>query len=280
MKRFTVFGLCIVAAFAMSVLVAAGAQAKKVEHGEEVVESHNGPAHLGTSKGNIISSSAEGTGHLTSATSGTATTTFQGTESEIVGFAGVKCTNTGTAGEVKTELLAEETGWISKSKNEAGVDFKPASGSYLAQFECGALKVKVKRSVIGHVTPLNVDSADSKLDLTPNITGTANSPANFEGGPIDTLETEFSAFPGTEFESLQQQENINVHNHGNASVCKLKKGKEKCKPGQAEFNTIANPARPEFGRCDKLKGGKYGEANCATVAEPGKGKFEFVPVPG
>jgi hypothetical protein len=279
MKRFTILGLCAVVALAFSALLATGAQAKKSEKGELVLESKNGQSHLGTSKGNIVASDAEGGGHITTATSGTAETTFHGTESEIVGFAGVKCTNTGTAGEVKTEKLAEESGWIDKAKEEAGVDFKPASGLYLAKFECGALKVQVKDSVIGHVTPLNVMSADSKLDLIPNLTGTANSPEKFEGGSKDVLETEFSAFAGTEFESLQEQRNINVHNHGNLSVCKIKKGVEKCKPGQAEFNTVANPAQPEFGRCvKKKKTGAYSDANCATKVGTG-GNFEFNPVP-
>ena len=80
---------------------------------------------------------------------------------------------------MQTTLLTEETGWISKANNEAGVDFKPASGVYLAEFECGPLAVKVKDSVIGHVTPLNVSSLESKLDLVPNIKQNANSPESF-----------------------------------------------------------------------------------------------------
>lgn len=280
MKRFKVIGLCFVAAFAFSALAATGAQAKKSEHGELYVTSSGGEAHLGTEKGSIHSTTNNGTGHITTATGGTATSSFSGVEIEGTGL---KCNSAGkTGGVVETNLLAEETGWISKANNEAGVDFKPASGTYLAEFECeGGLAVKVKDSVIGHVTPLNVDSAASKLDLIPNATGKANSPEAFEGGSKDILETEFNSAPGSEFESLQQQENVQVKNHGTVTggACKLKKGVEKCKPGQAELNTLANSAQPEFGRCVKQKGGKFGEANCATLAAE-KGKFEFVPIPG
>jgi len=273
MKRFTVLGLCLIAAFALSVLVAASAQAK-TEHGELHVTSAGGEAHLGTEKGSITSTSNSGEGHLTSATGGTATSLFFGVEAAATK---TKCNSAGEPeGVVKTLLLSEETGWISKP-TEAGVDFKPASGIYLAEFECGPLAVKVKGSVIGHVTPLNVSALSSKLNLVPNKTGTANSPESFEGGPKDILETEFNAFPGKEFESLQQQENVTVTNHGNASVCKLKKGVEKCKPGPAE-SIYTLTGTPLLGRCDKGKG-KYSDTNCTVLATK-KGKYEFVPLPG
>jgi hypothetical protein len=281
MKRSRVLGPCLVAAFACSAMVATGAQAAKPETGEEVVTATNGPAHLGTSKGTISSSSASGGGNLTSAFGGTAQTTFSGVESEATK---TKCHSAGEPeGDVQTTLLAEETGWISKAKNEAGVDFKAASGVYLAEFECGPLAVKVKDSVIGHVTPLNVSSLESKLDLLPNTTGTANSPEALEGGAKDVLETEFSSFPGQEFESVQDQPNVSVKNHGNSTVCKLKKGTEVCKPQPGEFNTLVNPARPEFGRCVKKGAGeKYSDPNCTTPGPfkngKNKGKYGFVPL--
>ena len=280
MKRFTVLGLCFVAALAFGVLFAAGAQAKKAEHGVEKVTAEGGPAHLGTESGSIKSSSNTGGGTLETPTSGSAKTLFKGVEVE--GF-GLKCSSAGKgAGEVETEPLTEETGWISKTNNEAGVDFKPKSGEFLAQFACEGLNVKVKGSVIGHVTPLNVASLTSQLNLVPNKTPGKfrNEPSNFEGGPEDILRSSFSGLQtGNELESLQQQENVTVTNHGNESVCKLKKGVEKCKPSAAgEMNTISNPARPEFGRCNKKGPGvKYTDANCTTVGE--KGKYGFAPLP-
>src|ERR1700740_2693479 len=222
MKRFTVLGLCLMAAFAFAALSAAGAAAKKSEHGVLDLDAVGGPAHLGTESGAIKSSSNEGTAEITTATSGTAKTLFKGVEVE--GF-GLKCSSAGKGpGEVETELLTEETGWISKANNEAGVDFKPNSGEFLAQFACEGLNVKVKGSVIGHVTPLNVASLTSQLNLLPDKTPgqPRNSPSNFEGGPEDILRSSFSGLQtGNELESLQQQENVTVTNHGNESVSRL-----------------------------------------------------------
>jgi hypothetical protein len=280
MKRFTVLGLCFVAALVFAALSAAGASAKKAEHGESIVVASGGPAHLGSETGTIKSSSNEGGGHLTSATGGTAKTLFKGVEVE--GF-GLKCSSAGkSAGEVETELLTEETGWISKAGNEAGVDFKAAVGENLAKFSCEGLNVETKGSVIGHVTPLNTAGLSQQLNLIANKEPGKfrNSPSNFEGGPEDILRSTFTGLAtGTNLESVQVQENVTVTNHGNASVCKLKKGVEKCKPSAAgELNTISNPARPEFGRCNKKGPGvKYVDANCNTTGA--KGKYGFAPLP-
>jgi len=74
MKRFTVLGLCLVAALAFSVLGATSAMAKKTEHGVEKVTASGGAAHLGTESGTIKSSSNEGGGTLETPTSGSAVT--------------------------------------------------------------------------------------------------------------------------------------------------------------------------------------------------------------
>jgi hypothetical protein len=283
MKRLSVLGLCLVAAFAFTALVASSAMATKTEHGEMFVLSHGGPAHLGTPKATITSTSNSGVGHLTSATGGTATSLFFGVEIETTGL---KCNSAGkTGGVVETFLLSEETGWISKAKHEAGVDFKPNSGELLAEFTCeGGITAKVRNSVIGHVTPLNTAGLTTELNLICDELCKANSPHQFEGGATDVLESELSSAPGHFSESVQDQEHVTVTNHGNSTVCKkkVKKGveTEKCKvPASGEFNTIANPARPEFGRCDKKGAGvKYSDTNCTVVAE--KGKYGFVPLPG
>jgi len=281
MKRFTVLGLCLMTAFAISVLVASGASAAKTEHGEMVVTSSGGEAHLGTEAGSITSTSNHGKGNLTGPGGGTSSSDFEGVEAVA---AKAKCNSAGKPeGNVETFPLSEGTGWISKAKNEAGVDFKPASGEFLAEFVCGPVKVKVKGSVIGHVTPLNTASLSTQLNLIPDETKKANSPHNFEGGPTDVL---LSNINGSEVgESLQQQENVTVTNHGNSTVCKVKIKKgvetEKCKPSAAgEFYTLNGS--PEFGRCDK-KGGasNFTDSSCTVLAAPGKkGKYGFVPLPG
>jgi len=276
MKRFTVLGLCLVVSLALSALVAAGAQAAKVEHGNLNVESKGGLSEFGGGgKGALHSPENVGSGEFTSSTKGTAVSTFHGVELESTGL---KCTSAGqAAGDVKTFLLAEETGWI-KAPTEAGVDFKPASGEELAAFSCGPVTFKVFGSVIGQTSPINSSSLTSKLDLRPNGLKTANSPESFEKGPKDTLESETNQAKGHSA-SYQQQENVTVTNHGNPSVCKIKKGVEKCKPKPAETNTVFNPAQPEIGRCVKKSGGKYADNNCTTPPTK-KGKYEFVPVPG
>jgi hypothetical protein len=136
----------------------------------------------------------------------------------------------------------------------------------------------VSGSVVGETSPNNVMALTSKLDLRPNTGKTANAPEKLESQVTkDILSSEVCAptCPAPS-ESYQQQENIEVKNHGNKTVCKTKKGKEKCKPLNAETNTVFNPAQPEVGRCVKGKG-KFTNANCS--AEGAKGKWEFHPVP-
>jgi len=279
MKRFTVLGLCLIASLALSAMVAAGAQAAKAEHGPLVVESKGGLSEFGGGgKGALHSPENVGSGEFKNSTQGTAVSTFHGVELESTGL---KCTSAGqAAGDVKTFELSEETGWI-KSPTEAGVDFKPAKGEELAAFSCGPVTFKVFGSVVGQTSPINVSSKTSKLDLRPNGIKTANNPEKFEKGPKDTLESETNQAPGKNA-SYQQQENVTVTNHGNSTVCKVdpdNDGPEKCKAGPAETNTIANPARPEIGRCVKQSGGKFADANCTTPPTK-KGKYEFVPIPG
>lgn len=271
MKRFKVFGLCLIASFAFSAMVAVGAQAKG-EHGPMVVTSSGGLSEFGGGgKGALHSPANHGGGEFTTGTKGTAYSIFEGVELESTGL---KCTSAGEpAGDVKTETLTEETGWITKP-SEAGVDFK-AAATYLAQFNCGGtVEFKVTGSAIGQISPLNTSSLTSQLNLRPNAAKTVNSPEKFETGARDILESSVNGASPTE--SYQQQENVTVTNHGNSSVCKVKKGKEKCKPVPAEINTVYNPAQPEIGRCEKAKGGKYSDANC-TDAVSAKGKFEFYP---
>jgi hypothetical protein len=273
MKRFTVFGLCLMASFALSALVAVGAQAKKAEHGNLDVVSSGGLSEFGGGgKGALHSPLNTGSGTLTSGTEGTAESTFVGVELESTGL---KCTSAGQgAGTVKTFTLKESTGWI-KKPTEAGVVFSPNSGTELANFNCGGVAAfAVTGSVIGQVSPLNVSSLETQLNLRPNGAKTHNEPSTWEQDGL-THVLMSSVNGGGATESYQQQENVTTRNHGNSSVCKLKKGVEKCKPAPAEINTIANPARPQFGHCDKVHGGKFSDANCTSTE--GKGKYEFVP---
>lgn len=275
MKRFTVFGLCLIASFALSALVAVGAYAGKSEHGPMNVTSSGGLSEFGSGgKGALHSPTNSGTGEFTSGTEGTATSTFVGVELESTGL---KCTTAGqAAGTVKTNLLKEVTGWI-KKPTEAGVIFSADVGTELAKFNCGGVaEFVVTGSAIGQISPLDESSLSSQLNLRPNGAKTTNSPESFEGeGTKHSFLSSVNGGPPGE--SYQQQENVTVTNHGNPTVCKkkVKKGveTEKCKPIPAEIKSSG--AKPEIGRCEKKGAGvKYSDTNCTVVSE--KGKYGFV----
>jgi hypothetical protein len=68
----------------------------------------------------------------------------------------------------------------------------------------GSPTIKVKGSLIAHVTLLNTMSLEDHLALIKNASGRANSPEAFERGSKDILESEISGLVG-EFESLLEQ---------------------------------------------------------------------------
>jgi hypothetical protein len=270
MKRFTVLGLCLTAAFALSVVLAASAQAGS-EHGNVVIHASGLEAHLGLSNGvEVHSSSNSGSGEFTSGTSGTSVSTFLGVQQEP----GAKKCKSGSepSGTVKTEPLTEGLGWIAKP-GSAGADFK-AAGTYLAVFSCeGGTEFKVTGSVIGHIGPLN--SIEPKGTLKLEGAGFKNEPEAFEPpAPSDFLESSINGAPALHSGQFQTDTTEAV------TKCKPpKKGKpEKCKGTKTvEISTLYNPAQPEIGHCNKLKGGKFSEKTCTGTPEPGKGKYEFYP---
>jgi hypothetical protein len=275
--RTRLLGLVPTSACVVSVTFAASAQARgRCECGVPVAEVKGGESRLVTSKGTFRSSQNSGPIELTRATGGFGALTFEALEAPF----GSKCNSAGEpSGKVQTVLLGAELGWISRAKEEVGFDLKPVSGAYLAELECEGVVVKLKGSVIGHVSPNNVSSIDMRLDFFGSE-GAAlrNEPQSFEAGPTDVLTTEFSTASGVEQETVLQQSNIDLRVRGNASECRLRKGVEKCKPGRLEVSTIANPAQPEFGRCRKKgPGTKYADPNCTTTGE--RGKYGFAPVP-
>jgi hypothetical protein len=249
MRQIKLMSLCVVAAFALSAMIVPGAQAKKSEHGPLKFPFTNGGAVTLTAelRPTVTCMNSEGEGDVTSATSGSLTEAFTGCTDQLSN----KCTSTGaSAGTIVSKLLSLETGWISKSKGEAGVVLKDASSSEtLFEFECGGSSYTVKHFVAGVLTPTNLQNA-SGMSVALN---------------------------GGEVTSLKQELPIRAR-----GACKHEgTPKEKCKPGQAELNTLENPVRPQFGRCDKAhKTGKFADANCSALSEPGKGNFEFVPIPG
>jgi hypothetical protein len=109
--------------------------------------------------------------------------TFKGCEVDAE-----KCHSKGAAtGEIKTNTLDGEVGYINKAKKEVGVDIKAESGLYEAEFECGTLPLDavVKGSVVGLVEPINKYSKEATF--TFERLGTTQEPTKLEGMPTDTL---------------------------------------------------------------------------------------------
>jgi hypothetical protein len=272
MKRFRILGLCLIAAFALSVAVVASAQAGTSASGPIKVESTGeGEAELGNSVSNIKCKSHTAHSEIISAVEAVKVVArYKGCE---VAGKGIPCENVGPA-EIETTSLVSKLAWVSKTKGEVGVDFKPESGVLLADFTCkGVAEVKVYGAIIGLTTPKNVMTETGKVTFQEK--GFKNQPENFEGGPNEHLEAEFIPPGGKKVESGQIQKD-NTKNHGNP--CKTKKGKETCKPDLAEVNTIASGS-PQYGRCKKKgAGAKFSDTNCTQASA--KGKFGFVPIPG
>jgi len=277
-----------------------------------------GTARLGNSFVNIECKSHSGSGEVENAFGGGAALNgfalYKGCEAA---GKGLKCSSAGAAeaGEIKTEPLKGEIGWINKSKNEAGTLFTAAKGASepLAVFNCGGAvgEAKVFRGVIGKITsPLNTMSVTTTMEFAEGAE-LKNNPTSFEagGGPAGTffLETEFvNALPGQKLASNQQQSDVFTNKAtGTAGECAVKGETEKCKRSPAtEISTIqvtcptpneeekeqlctaSQKPRPEYGRCLKsaTKEGKYMDSNCSVpiTLKKGKihkGKYEFHPIP-
>jgi len=277
MKRISMMGLSLVAAFALSALVAGGAlAAKHVNSGPLKYKSTSGIAFLEVEGGGKIECKVStGTGEYTTSTSGTVTATFEGCET-----LGKKCTSAGSpSGTIVTKLLATEVGYVNKTKGEVGSDFKPASGEFNAEFACPgspALSIRVKGSVIGKVEPPNVSSTESKSTLKNS--GGKQEIEKFEGGSKDTLVSETSV-EGGPFAAANGIQNVTSQVVN--SEQEAKKGKKTLKfADPSEIKT--GGATPVVGRCrPSKKKGKFTESNCQTEEPAGDpdGLWEFFPVP-
>jgi hypothetical protein len=109
--------------------------------------------------------------------------------------AGEKCGNTSKAGEVKTNALTAEIGYVSGKGTEhpiVGALLRPESGKYLAEFHCEGtptLNLRVKGAVIGEVVPpYNHFTKEVTLDFKE--TGGKQVIQKFEGGVQEVLITE------------------------------------------------------------------------------------------
>ena len=93
----------------------------------------------------------------------------------IAKFTGCKasnqpCQNGATTGEITTNLLKGEVGYISKSAKTVGVDIKAQSGEVLAEFQCGLppaaiLRLRTTGSLIGKATPVDAWSETATINF-------------------------------------------------------------------------------------------------------------------
>jgi hypothetical protein len=110
---------------------------------------------------------------------------------------GGKCNSAGKGtGQITWNELDGVLGiWKSgetKAQDKPGISLKPTTGEELVEFSCGGLTVKVKGSVI-----VPVPGNAMKLSTTMKFVDAKGKqkPAQFVGGPQETLECKFSAAP-------------------------------------------------------------------------------------
>lgn len=269
MKRSSLVGLCIVAVFASSALLATSSQAARpVAKGPIETTGESGPFELSSSALPPTHcdrdfwldpwyhvNESEDMAEFTSCEAG-----------------GKRCGNV-ALGTIKTSLLINRLGWINKEKPEVGVEYAPKMGSSVMEFECEGSKVNVTGAVIGSITPLNKMSTVSTVTLSG--AGFKQVPSKFEGGPTRVL-TESIEKVG-ESEALLT-DTVTFTNKEQV----VKKGKKVSKLADpAEIGTVQS-GTPELGRCRaSKKKGNYKDPNC-TEREKSKdpdGRWEWFPVP-
>ncbi len=136
--------------------------------------------------------------------------TFTGCE-----FLGFQCASAGAkAGEVKTNPLKAEIGYVNKAKHEVGVDLSAEKGLYEAELTCSTIHLRVSGAVIGTATPVNTFSKTATL--TFNQSAGFQEVEHFESGIKQTLFTEvaFEEEPFSEESGAQSGEETEVTNKG------------------------------------------------------------------
>jgi hypothetical protein len=151
--------------------------------------STSGAGKLETSNGTVVEcSSDKDKGTINgSESAANVLVTFHGCKSS--GFA---CTSASEpSGLITTKELAGLLGYISKTSKTVGLDLAPLTGTEFVEFNCagGIVKVKVKGSVIGGVTPINTQSTSGTLTYVKAAGKGKQELTKLEGGAVDLLET-------------------------------------------------------------------------------------------
>jgi hypothetical protein len=109
-------------------------------------------------------------------------------------FSGSKCESTGAKeGEVKTEPLTAELGYVNKAKGEVGLKEGPSKGELLTRFKCGENTIEIRGSVIGSITPINkLITSEGHFALEWTLVEGKQAITKFEGGSTVQLEAQIN----------------------------------------------------------------------------------------
>ncbi len=216
LKRFRIVGLCLMAVFAVSAVGASSAMAEHLEVGKcksvaagtgkwedsnctkalvggnfewetyaEAIAKGANPAFTSTSGEKILTLGStsikckkdKNVGKLTSATKDEVTITFE----ECTALGGlVSCNSAGSgAGTIVTKKLKSLLVWVKHTAPlEVGLALEPEAGFFTAEITCATVKILVRGSLIGVITPINTMS--TMFNLAVKVSGGNQVPSEYE----------------------------------------------------------------------------------------------------
>jgi hypothetical protein len=289
MKRIRIVGLCLVAAFALSAMVATSALgAKHANTGPVKFEATTGLAFLEIeSVGNTECQKSITSGQIINATQATVTSKFF--ECETLSK---KCHSAGQAeGVIVTNPLITNLGYINKVKNEVGQEFVPAGSPTepLAEYKCEGTPAVASRAVGATIGRL-VTAKTGVSGPAPTAMSTESESiikSTKAKGPQEIQDFEGDIEPDVITAELSTEGGPFVkHNGVQNSTGEVKnlpqivvKGKKVTPYPDLNQVKLGGPT-PEYGRCRAKTKGKFSDENCHNaVSGKTKGKFEFYPVP-
>jgi hypothetical protein len=173
MKRMRIVWLCLLASFALTAIAASSASAAKPEFIAKkfpvTFTSTSGKGTLETLGGTQVTCSSDtDTGELTGANGGkdiaNVVVKFNGCKESVFN---AECKTSGAAaGEIKTNVLSGEVGYIKKAAPiEVGLMLSPTTAALFAEFNClgGLVKIQVQNLVEGKALPLNKSETKGEL---------------------------------------------------------------------------------------------------------------------
>ncbi|MCW3069474.1 MAG: hypothetical protein JWL67_2099 [Solirubrobacterales bacterium] len=162
-------------------------------------------------KTRVVCSSNSSQGEYTGPKTETVGLTFSGCESRSLHS---ECHSSSAGpGEIRTATLVGELGYIKDSEPlvpVVGMDFKPASGTQVAQFDCGGLSESIAGSVIGSIAPIDSPTLSGLSTVKFKAAKGLQAPEQFEELPKDVLSATVTSGSG----STVEQSGLN----GNSAV--------------------------------------------------------------